>query len=45
MVQTITEAFFENSREIANRRIVEAGHRLAGLLNQSLKPKRPSGQR
>ena len=25
MVQTITEAFFENSREIANRRIVEAG--------------------
>ena len=45
MVQTITEAFFENSREIANRRIVEAGHRLAGLLNQSLKPRRPSGQR
>ncbi len=32
---TITEAFFENSREIANRRIVQAGYRLADLLNQS----------
>ena len=31
---TITEGFFENSREIAKRRVTEAGYRLADLLNQ-----------
>lgn len=36
---TITEGFFESSREIANRRITEAGYRLADLLNQLFKTK------
>ena len=36
---TLTEAFFENSREIANRRVTEAGYRLADLLNLLFKPK------
>ncbi len=36
----ITQAFYENSREIANRRITEAGYRLADLLNRSLDPRR-----
>ena len=36
---TISEDFFENSREIANRRISEAGYRLADLLNQLFKTK------
>ncbi len=44
-IPTITEAFFENSRLIADRRIVQAGHRLADLLNQSFKPKRQAAQR
>ncbi len=35
---TISEAFYENSREIANRRITEAGYRLAELLRQLLSP-------
>ncbi len=33
---TISEAFFEKSREIANRRVTEAGYRLAELLNRLL---------
>lgn len=33
---TISEAFFETSREIANRRVTEAGYRLAELLNRLL---------
>jgi len=36
---TLTEAFFENSREIANRRVAEAGYRLADLLNRLFKTK------
>jgi len=42
---TITEAFFENSRLIADRRIAQAGYRLADLLNQCFKPKRQAAQR
>lgn len=38
-IPTISEAFYENSREIARRRVVEAGYRLADLLNSILKPK------
>jgi len=44
-VPTITETFFEKSREIADRRVVQAGYRLADLLNQSFKPKRQATQR
>lgn len=44
-VPTITETFFEKSREIADRRVAQAGYRLADLLNQSFKPKRQAGQR
>ena len=36
-VPTLNESFFENSREIANRRVVMAGYRLADLLNRLLK--------
>ena len=39
-VPEITPAFFENSREIANRRITEAGYRLADLLNRAFTPAR-----
>ena len=35
-VPTISEAFYANSREIANRRVTQAGHRLAALLNSLL---------
>ena len=35
---TITSAFFENSREIASRRVTQAGYRLADLLNQAMRP-------
>ena len=42
---TITETFYEKSREIADRRVAQAGYRLADLLNQSFKPKRQAGQR
>lgn len=38
-VPEITRAFYENSREIANRRITEAGYRLADLLNRTLDPR------
>ncbi len=44
-IPTITEAFFENSRVIADRWIVQAGYRLADLLNQSVKRKKQAGQR
>lgn len=44
-IPTITEAFFEKSREIADRRVAQAGYRLADLLNQSIKAKRQAGQR
>ena len=39
-IPTITEAFFRNTREIADRRITEAGYRLADLLNQLLTAER-----
>ncbi len=39
---TISEAFYERSREIANRRVTEAGYRLAELLNRLIGEKRPS---
>ena len=35
-VPTLSESFFENSREIAHRRLAEAGYRLADLLNRLL---------
>lgn len=35
-VPTISEAFYANSREIANRRVTQAGYRLAALLNSLL---------
>ena len=38
-VPTISEAFFEETLEIANRRISEAGYRLAELLRQLLSPR------
>jgi hypothetical protein len=38
---TISEAFYEKSREIANRRVTEAGYRLADLLNSLLGAKKP----
>jgi len=38
---TISEAFFEKSREIANRRVTEAGYRLAELLNTLIGAKKP----
>ena len=41
-VPEITPAFYENSREIANRRITEAGYRLADLLNRTLDPQGPA---
>lgn len=34
----ITDAFYENSQKIADRRIAEAGYRLADLLNSLFKP-------
>ena len=37
---TISEAFYEKSREIANRRVTEAGYRLAELLNRLIGEKR-----
>ena len=42
---TITETFFDKSREIANRRVAQASYRLADLLNQSVNAKRQPGQR
>lgn len=39
-IPIIDESFHENSREIANRRVAEAGYRLAELLNQLFKPYR-----
>ena len=44
-IPTVTDVFFKNSQEIANRRIVQAGYRLADLLNQSVKRKKQAGQR
>ncbi len=38
---TISEAFYEKSREIAHRRVAEAGYRLADLLNSLLGAKKP----
>ena len=38
---TISAVFFENSRQIANRRVSEAGCRLADLLSARLKNKKP----
>ena len=38
---TISEAFYEKSRETANRRVTEAGYRLADLLNSLLGAKKP----
>ena len=35
-VPTISETFYENSREIANQRVTEAGYRLAELLRELL---------
>jgi hypothetical protein len=37
----ISETFFNNNREIANRRIAEAGYRLADLLNRLLGANKP----
>lgn len=37
---TISEAFYEKSRETANRRITEAGYRLADLLNNLIGAKK-----
>ncbi len=39
-VVTISDAFLAQSRDIARRRLSEAGYRLAGLLNAALKPKK-----
>ncbi len=35
-IPVITQTFFENSREIARRRVVQAGYRLADILNEVL---------
>lgn len=40
-VLEIDDAFLRDSREIADRRIVQAGYRLAGLLNKELPVRRP----
>jgi hypothetical protein len=40
-VPIISEVFFEKSREIANRRVTEAGYRLADLLNRLIGEKSP----
>ena len=37
---TISAVFYQNSREIAERRVVEAGYRLADLLNVVFKPEK-----
>ncbi|WP_153111173.1 S1/P1 nuclease [Propionivibrio limicola] len=37
----IDAAFFENSREVANRRIAEAGYRLADVLNRVFRSSKP----
>jgi len=39
-IPVITEPFFDHSREIAQRRIVEAGYRLADVLNEVLATER-----
>ena len=44
-VPVITEAFHENSREIALLRVTQAGYRLADLLNHWLRVERTAGQR
>ena len=44
-VPVISEAFFENSRKIADQRIALAGYRLADLLNRVLAPASRKNQR
>lgn len=44
-VSVISEAFFENSRKIADQRIALAGYRLADLLNRALAPVSQKNQR
>ena len=41
---TITETFYQASREIADRRIAQAGFRLAAVLNASLTAKPPTAR-
>lgn len=44
-VPVISETFFENSREITDRRVAQAGYRLADLLNRLLAPRPRNNQR